>query len=144
MGKAAKKEKSSANGSPNWRGLPKNSLSRIHQDHEGEFSQIINAARRLADRRNEIAHGIVRPLQRIQQMLPEYDHIRDERLEYALVPPLYTRKKLDEKHRPLYIYTATELERFAQTFFGLSKEVVLLRIRFSRTRRASQATHHMP
>lgn len=107
-----------------------------HQEAEAGFRRITYSAARLADRRNEIAHGIVRPLQWIQQMLPEYEQLRGEKLEYALVPPLYTRKKLDERHRPKYIYTANELMQFALAFSDLSKEALDLKIQIARIRRS--------
>jgi hypothetical protein len=100
-----------------------------HQNHEGEFARIADAAKRLADRRNEIAHGIVSPF---------------KNGEYGLVPPLYSKTKFGEKNQPIYIYTATELERFALAFFELSKAVVLLRLRFARTQRAWQERNRSP
>lgn len=57
------------------------------QAAEAEFDRITAFASRLADRRNEIAHGIVRPLQWTQSVVPEYEQLRGARLEYALVPP---------------------------------------------------------
>ena len=107
-----------------------------NQQAEGEFDRIALFAERLADRRNEIAHGIVRPLQWVQQVMLEYLAIRGQALEYALVPALYTRKKLDEKHRPKYIYTANELMQFSVAFFDLSQEALSLKQQIADAQRA--------
>jgi hypothetical protein len=106
------------------------------QAAEAEFDRISLFAERLADRRNEIAHGIVRPLQWVQQMMLDYQHIQDMERQYALVPPLYTRKKLDEKHRPKYAYTATDIMSFMLAFHDLSKDALLLKLKISRSLRS--------
>jgi hypothetical protein len=102
------------------------------QEIEAEFCRAASAATRLADRRNEIAHGIVRPLQWMQSVLAEYEELRERPLEYALVPPLFTRRNLDERHRPKYVYTANELMQFGLAFNDLSREVALLKTRIVR------------
>jgi hypothetical protein len=102
------------------------------QNSEAELACIAEVARRLADRRNEIAHGIVRPLQWIQRPIP--DRLIGQPLEYALVPPLYTRRKLDEKNRPKYIYTANELMQFWLAFSDLSQEALRLQRQIAHTR----------
>lgn len=103
-----------------------------NQDTEAEFDRIANAALRLADRRNEIAHGIVRPLQWTQSMSLAYEQLR---VEFALVPPLYSRQKLDGQHRPKYIYTANELMQFGLAFGDLSREALHLKLRIARIQR---------
>jgi hypothetical protein len=60
---------------------------------EGSFSKIANDAIRVADRRNEIAHGIVRPLQWIQSMVPEYADLRGDDSNALLYE-----EELDEKN----------------------------------------------
>jgi hypothetical protein len=69
-------------------------------DLEGKFTAICDCAQKLADRRADIAHGIVRELQWVQQLRHEYEHIQNELFEYALVPADYVNKKLDNAHRP--------------------------------------------
>lgn len=98
------------------------------QKIEGEFCHLMRRIRLFADRRNEIAHGVVRPLQWIQQLSLEYAAIKDEPWQYGLVPPLFTDRKLDAEHRPKYIYTANELMRFVLAFQDLSAEALQLRI----------------
>jgi hypothetical protein len=98
------------------------------QDLEGGFSDLIRRVLMFAQRRNEIAHGVVRPLQWIQPIMTEYDSIRRGPLQYAVVPPLFTDQKLDAEHRPKYIYTANELMRFVLAFSELGAEAVKLRI----------------
>ena len=94
------------------------------QQIEGIFDNLIDRIRRFADRRNEIAHSIVRPL--------HWRGSKNTGIEYGLVPPLFTDRKLDKHHQPKYIYTATELEQFAQAFYGLSEEGARLKMRIAR------------
>jgi hypothetical protein len=114
------------------------------QEFESRFSEITHSSRKLADRRNEIAHGIVRPLQWLQSLLPEYETLRGRASEFALVPPLYTRRKLDEKHRPKYIYTANELMLFSLAFSDLSQAAALLKQQISHIHRALPPMYRKP
>jgi len=51
----------------------------------------------------------------------------------AIVPPLYAHRKLDDKHRPKYIYTANELMQFGLAFFDLSAEALHLKLAIAHT-----------
>lgn len=98
-------------------------IRHCNQKVEGDFASLLDQIAHYSDRRNEIAHGVVRPLQWIWPHLPVYEAIRDGALQYALIPALYTHKKLDETHRPRYIYTANELEYFCRSFYDLRRGI---------------------
>jgi hypothetical protein len=99
-----------------------------NQNVEGDFDDLMQRITRFADRRNEIAHGVVRPLQWVLPRLSEYEAIRNDPLQYALIPPLYTNKKLDALNRPTYIYTANELTQFYMFFHELGAEALHFQI----------------
>jgi hypothetical protein len=99
-----------------------------NQETEATLDNLLLRTQGFSDRRNEIAHGIVSPAEWNLSASPSLKEIAG----YALIPPLYTHRKLDDKNLPKYIYTAAELERFASAFLGLGLEAVSLRLRIVR------------
>lgn len=102
------------------------------QQAEGRLSTLMRQVRGFSDRRNEIAHSVVRALQWVHPPMPEYDPLRGETLEYGLVPPIYTDRKLDATNRPKYIYTANELTQFVLAFHELSVAALHLKLDIAR------------
>jgi hypothetical protein len=106
-------------------------VGRPNQKLEGDFEHLCEKIEKMADRRNEIAHGYVRIVGGILIPIPNYKG--DHPSEYGLVPPLYAHRKLDDKHRPKYIYTANELMQFGLAFFDLSAEALHLKLAIAHT-----------
>lgn len=103
-----------------------------NQAIEGEFDRLAERSRRFADRRNDIAHSIVRPLQWFRPRPPILDPLVGEPSEYALVPPYYTSRKFDPNNLPKYAYIAEMLTEFFLHFHELSAELASLHERVSR------------
>jgi hypothetical protein len=89
-----------------------------NQKAEGEFSEIICAARGFADRRHEIAHGIARPVQWIWPLVEAtMKPPAGPAFEFCLVPPHYQRSWFDPlKWNPEYIYTSREIHQIEHGF----------------------------
>lgn len=74
---------------------------------EGEFKQLIIEARLLAERRNDIAHGVVRPVWSMKR--PEIEH-------FMLMPSTYKHKFFTENANPLYAFSSKEINNFCTSF----------------------------
>lgn len=93
-------------------------IKKPDQRAESDFSTLIRATRGFADRRHELAHGIVRPVQWFWTWVsatmkpPEgVDY------EYCLVPPHYQRSWFDAKEwRPDFVYTSKEIYEIDRNF----------------------------
>jgi hypothetical protein len=106
--------------------------SKPNEEIKGKFDSLAERISLFAARRNEIAHSTVKALQWIHPPIPEYEKLRGKPREYACVPALYTDRKLDETHRPTYIYTTNELMRFALEFHSLAEEALHLKMKIER------------
>ena len=53
-----------------------------NQEIEGEFSELVDIAKKLSERRNEIAHGIVNPM-------VDSSSIQNVEFRYYLLTPMY-------------------------------------------------------
>ena len=88
------------------------------QSVEAEFGTVVRATSAFADRRHELAHGIVRPVQWYWSwvsatMKPPAGHD----YEYCLVPPHYQRSWYDpEKWNPEFVYTSKEVYEIDRAF----------------------------
>ena len=94
------------------------------QTLESEFDRLLCVARHFAGRRNEVAHGVVRPIQWVMPIYQPY-----HRLQYCLVPPYHTYRKYDLHNRPEYIYISETLSDLAQIIRVLANEILQFRIR---------------
>jgi hypothetical protein len=84
---------------------------RPDQALEGDFKALSDKACGFAARRNEVAHGIVRPIQWYDHAFgPDRIRQTDSPDNYCLVPAHYTHRKFErEPYRPKYAYTSVEL-----------------------------------
>jgi hypothetical protein len=96
-------------------------VTRPHQEAEGELAWECLAARQLAKRRNEIAHGIVDTLHLdLENGAEKALESLDEELEYKLhpryfvVPPHHAYLKYEAPGQ--YYYCSQNLKHFAETF----------------------------
>jgi hypothetical protein len=84
-------------------------FSKIHsQEIEGEFDSIVELLIGFSGRRNEVAHGIVRPIQ-IYTAFATLQDFRPRTNYWALVPPSYQWKGHSINAMPPYAYGAHEL-----------------------------------
>lgn len=88
-----------------------------NQEVEGNFNQLIKAAVGFADRRHEVAHGIVRAVEWFGHFLPDIKHRDDGRFSFCLVPPHYQRSWFNSAGMPEYVYTSAELNIIGQGLF---------------------------
>ena len=82
------------------------------QHLEGYFDNLISELTKVADRRNDIAHGVV-------TFWPGGTADLEEalrRMEYMLVPSGYAVKKYGATGDPTYMYSSVELDHFTQVF----------------------------
>jgi hypothetical protein len=98
------------------------------QATEGEFTRLIEATAGYADRRHEVAHGIVRPMQWYQSSLPDFAPPSYTPLVYCLVPPHYQRTWFQTNGMPRYVYTSKELAVLADKFSVFLLEAIKFRL----------------
>ena len=81
------------------------------QSLEAEWCCLHKQASGFSDRRNEIAHGIVRPIVWLDHTFgPPYQRAPESAFQFCLVPPFYTFRKFDNvSFRPKYAYTSAEI-----------------------------------
>ena len=94
------------------------------QTLESEFGQIMCTIRHFADRRNDVAHGIVRP---IHWIVPNRIRQTDYNFKYCLVPSYYNYKKYGTDNLPSYMYIGNTLIELENKLFYLSAEAVTFR-----------------
>lgn len=78
---------------------------------DADLTALMKLARKGASRRNEIAHGIVQPMQGALTMFTG--------ATYALYPAYYSTSRRDSDFLPKYAYTSVEISRFARQFHDL-------------------------
>ena len=88
------------------------------QEAEAKFSIVIDATREFANRRHELAHGVVRPIQWYWPVVQQFmKPPAGANFEYCLVPPHYQRSWFDPKDwNPEYVYTSKEIYEIDQAF----------------------------
>ena len=97
---------------------------------ESSCSQLMKAAMGFADRRHEVAHGIVRPIILFWSMLQPNQLPPDEASKtFCLVPPHYQRGWIKEG-APDYIYTSGELDVLTLKLFDFLLQLITFRSRF--------------
>jgi hypothetical protein len=97
-----------------------------NQALEDEFDQIMCAIRHFADRRNEVAHGIVRP---IHWIMPGRIQQTDYNFKFCLVPSYYNYKKYGPDNLPEYMYISETLLDLEKKLFYLAAETESFRSR---------------
>ena len=93
------------------------------QRREGRLQELLREAEGYADRRNEIAHGIVFRIDQItffrERLKPQLLH----REHWALIPPLYASKAHYASGMPGYAYTSISMERLAHRLMNLQGRI---------------------
>ena len=94
-------------------------LSNPAQNFEGGFSRIVNAVLGFADRRNDVAHGTVMPLENNSWVMHRFGKPKGgPPRQFLLVPPLHVVRK-HEDGVPKYAYSSAELKTLADNLILL-------------------------
>jgi hypothetical protein len=101
-----------------------------HQPLEGAFDSIAEAVVGFADRRNEVAHGIVLDVKKVSYIASCMGLTDKTRPHFVLIPPLYLLRKHTELGAPSYIYTSAALKRLAGLILGVERNVRIYRREF--------------
>jgi len=88
-------------------------IAHPNQQREGEFQEALCGARKLANRRNDIAHGVARLSWGEFGEIPLADALA--RAEIFLGPARYRAKQFD-KLAPEYLFSSVEVLHFAEQF----------------------------
>jgi hypothetical protein len=104
-------------------------VSSPDQAIEGAARELLDRVRRYSDRRNEVAHGIVRQMRWVRGVRDNLAQDAVGRFQHCLVPPHYTFRKFDQHNRPTYAYASAELLTLDEKLFWLAHEVQDLRLR---------------
>jgi hypothetical protein len=104
-------------------------VSAPDQAIEGDVAELLERVQRYSDRRNEVAHGIVRQMSWVRGLRDRFVPDAVGRFQYCLVPPHYTLRKFNQHNLLTYAYTSTELLTLNECLFWLAQEVSDLRRR---------------
>jgi hypothetical protein len=104
-------------------------VGRPNQEAEGSFSRLMEAATGFADRRHEVAHGIVRPINWYWPILRPNHFAPDAAFQFCLVPPHYQRGWITDG-APNYIYTSDELDTLTLRLFSFLHDLMDFRFRY--------------
>lgn len=91
-----------------------------NQSLEGELDELMGRLREYAQRRHDVAHGVVKPMQWSRS---PHAHEESDALHYCVVPPDHKGKdyRADE---PAYAYTRAEMDLIANSLYRASTEVI--------------------
>lgn len=96
------------------------------QKLEGDFQSIIAAAAGYAERRHEIAHGIVRPIHFYNAVLQRPFDPR-EPFAFCLSPSHHHRNWFDSNGNPKYLYTSVEMNHIAIKMYEQLVDLIRLK-----------------
>jgi hypothetical protein len=93
-------------------------VKRPNQTQEGELAWVIRYVRGYSQRRNDVAHGVVRVL---RMVLDPRQGLLSVSLptEWCLVPPHFREAKFVSPDTPAHILTSREINRFAAAFWPI-------------------------
>jgi hypothetical protein len=97
------------------------------QKLEGEFDRICTTADGFADRRNEVAHGIVMDVERIQFFINRLQLATLGERQALVVPPYHTVRNYDEVGHPEFAYNAQQLKTLASRLTTFGREIAAFR-----------------
>lgn len=79
------------------------------QNFEGRLCSILRETDTFADRRNEVAHGIVMPVNAMEYFRNLLALNSDAAMAFLLIPPLYLIRRHDQSGHPEFSYSSIEL-----------------------------------
>jgi hypothetical protein len=97
-----------------------------NQALEGELCWITSNFNRWSQRRNDVAHGVVRLIDIVKDIAgaPSEKSFLGASLEWCLVPPHFKEEKHFTPTTPARILTSIEINRFARAFGGILHRVM--------------------
>jgi hypothetical protein len=101
-------------------------MKRCDQQLEGEFDLVCTTADGFADRRNEVAHGIVMEVSRIAFFQDKLTLADLSQKQHLVVPPYHTVRN-HWAGLPQYAYNAGQLQALAGRFLDFGKRIVSFR-----------------
>jgi len=93
------------------------------QKREGQLDELLEQARGYADRRNEVAHGLVFRIDEITFFREQIKPQLLKREHYALIPPLYASRPHRASGLPAYAYTSASMDRLAHRIMKLQLRI---------------------
>jgi len=102
---------------------------RCDQGLEGEFNRLCTIASGFADRRNEVAHGIVMEVGAVQFFTQRLLLAMPGRKQHLVVPPYHSIRKHDFVGMPSFAYNAEQLKTLARRLIAFGGEIVAYRER---------------
>lgn len=100
------------------------------QEHEGDLNDLLQHAVSAADRRNDIAHGIVFRIDQLTFFRNKLQVRLWGRPHWALIPPAYLARRHDDG-LPQFAYTSHEIKRTAKNIIELGIRISALREQLS-------------
>jgi hypothetical protein len=84
------------------------------QELEGAFDEIASTVEGFANRRNDVAHCVVMPINKFTAFRDRFDDVTvDGPKQYLLFPPLYLIRKADAQGLPSFAYSFDSLMELA-------------------------------
>lgn len=93
---------------------------RPDQALESEFDAIVVRCKEFSSHRNDIAHGIVGPLNKVSDPRSPGETV----WRYHLLPPDYTTRKFNDLHLPLYAHDARTMSDLARRMFEFRRDLI--------------------
>ncbi|MER9266608.1 hypothetical protein NKI63_18870 [Mesorhizobium sp. M0410] len=100
-----------------------------HQDHEGALDGLITACKGFADRRNEVAHGMVMDVQTFLFWQDKMKAAAPNVPQLLVVPPYYHVRKHDSLGLPGFGYSSFELSTITNRLLDLSRAIDAFNLR---------------
>ena len=94
-----------------------------NRELDAEFCEMLERIRQYADRRHDVAHGIVRPIIWAFGSAAS-SATGDLPFHYCVVAPDYKENRFDENHQPIYAYTWPEMMQIQGALHGAAHEVM--------------------
>ena len=98
-------------------------INHPNQELEGRLHCLMCLAQGYADRRNEVAHGIVFDIQGITFFAERMEPEARSKPQFAIIPPYQTLRKHDEDGAPKYAYTSEEMLNLRAKLFNLEEKI---------------------
>lgn len=94
------------------------------QRREGEFGALLTEARGFSNRRSDIAHGIIFPIDRLTFFRSHIKRSLLHRKHYAIIPPIYAGRYANAQGFPEFAYTSVEMSRLTNRLRSLQAQIV--------------------
>lgn len=93
-----------------------------NQNHEGDFDLLMEDLSSAADRRNEVAHGVVYEISTSKNLTKHMDPIPDGQDAHVLMPPFYSFRRF-EGDTPTFMYARSDLKKLSVQILNLQMRI---------------------